>query len=102
VLESECNKSGADPNFRQDLDIVTPLYFDNQYYKNLEDFNGVLTSDEALYTDNSTTQGTVEIFADNTLEWQAAFIAAIIKMGNLPNVTVGEIREDHLCQVVNS
>ncbi|KAH8972116.1 hypothetical protein BDL97_02G177700 [Sphagnum fallax] len=102
VLESECNKSGADPNFRQDLDIVTPLYFDNQYYKNLEDFNGVLTSDEALYTDNSTTQGTVEIFADNTLEWQAAFIAAIIKMGNLPNVTVGEIREDPLCQVVNS
>jgi len=102
ILESECPQSGADPNFRQDLDIVTPLCFDNQYYKNLADHNGLLTSDEALYTDNSTTQGTTEIFADNTLEWQAAFVAAIIKMGNLPNVTVGEIREDPLCQVVNS
>jgi peroxidase len=102
TLENECPESGADPNFRQDLDIVTPLYFDNQYYKNLADFNGLLTSDEALYTDNSTTQGTTEDFASNTFEWQAAFIAAIIKMGNLPNVTVGEIREDPLCQVVNA
>jgi hypothetical protein len=67
----------------------------------LADFNGLLTSDEALYTDNST-QGTTEDFANNTFEWQAAFIAAIIKMGNLPNVTVGEIRADPLCQVVNS
>ncbi|CAK9872159.1 unnamed protein product [Sphagnum jensenii] len=101
-LKTECPQSGADPNFRQDLDIVTPLLFDNQYYNNLEVHNGLLTSDETLYTDNSTTQATVEIFADNTLEWQAAFIAAIIKMGNLPNVTVGEIREDPLCQVVNA
>jgi len=101
-LKSECPQSGADPNFRQDLDIVSPLYFDNQYYKNLADFNGLLTSDEALYTDNSTTQGTTKKFAHNTLEWQAAFVAAIIKMGNLPNVTVGEIREDPLCQVVNA
>ncbi|CAK9872161.1 unnamed protein product, partial [Sphagnum jensenii] len=100
-LKSECPQSGANPNFRQDLDIVSPLYFDNQYYKNLAEFNGLLTSDEALYTDNSTTKNTTKIFANNTWEWQAAFVAAIIKMGNLPNVTVGEIREDPLCQVVN-
>jgi hypothetical protein len=67
----------------------------------LADLNGLLPSDEALYTDNST-QSTTQNFANNTVEWQAAFIAAIIKMGNLPNVTVGEIREDPLCQVVNS
>ncbi|KAH9572985.1 hypothetical protein CY35_02G181500 [Sphagnum magellanicum] len=100
-LENECPQSGANPDFRQDLDIVSPLCFDNQYYKNLADLNGLLTSDEALYTDNST-QSTTQNFANNTVEWQAAFIAAIIKMGNLPNVTVGEIREDPLCQVVNS
>jgi hypothetical protein len=67
----------------------------------LQDFNGLLTSDEVLYTD-SRTQGTTENFASNTFEWQAAFMAAMIKMGNLPNVTVGEIRVDPLCQVVNS
>jgi peroxidase len=101
-LENECPQFGANPNFRQDLDIVSPLCFDNQYYKNLAELNGLLTSDETLYTDNSTTKTTTEIFANNTLEWQAAFVAAIIKMGNLPNVTVGEIRADRLCKVVNS
>jgi peroxidase len=100
-LENECPQSGANPDFRQYLDIVSPLCFDNQYYKNLADLNGLLTSDEALYTDNST-QSTTQNFANNTFEWQAAFIAAIIKMGNLPNVTVGEIRVDPLCQVVNA
>jgi peroxidase len=100
-LENECPQSGANPDFRQDLDIVSPQCFDNQYYKNLQDFNGLLTSDEVLYTD-SRTQGTTENFASNTFEWQAAFMAAMIKMGNLPNVTVGEIRVDPLCQVVNS
>ncbi len=83
------------------MDIVTPLHFDNQYYKNLPDLNGVLFSDEVLYTDNST-QSTTQIFANNTDEWKAAFVAAMIKMGNLPNVTVGEIRVDPLCQVVNA
>jgi peroxidase len=83
------------------LDIVSPLRFDNQYYKNLPHLNGLLTSDEVLYTDNST-QGTTKDFAKHDSEWKAAFIAAIIKMGNLPNVTVGEIRVDPLCQVVNA
>jgi hypothetical protein len=67
----------------------------------LADLNGLLTSDEALYTDNST-RSTTQNFANNTIEWQEAFIAAMIKMGNLPNVTVGEIRVDPLCQVVNA
>jgi peroxidase len=101
TLENECPQFGANPDFRQDLDIVTPLHFDNQYYKNLPDLNGVLFSDEVLYTDNST-QSTTQIFANNTDEWKAAFVAAMIKMGNLPNVTVGEIRVDPLCQVVNA
>jgi hypothetical protein len=61
----------------------------------------VLTSDEVLYTDNSTHDTTVD-FARHDSDWKAAFVAAVIKMSKLANVTVGEIRVDPLCQVVNA
>ena len=34
------------------LDNTTPNLWDNGYYKNLLDYNGILLSDEALYADS--------------------------------------------------
>jgi peroxidase len=99
-LKTQCPATGGNPNNPVNLDFATPLTFDNQYYQNLVQFDGLLTSDEVLFTDPSTASIT-QIGATNSPVWQAAFVEAIIKMGNLANTSFGEIRLDPLCQVVN-
>jgi peroxidase len=99
-LKTQCPATGGNPNNPVNLDFVTPLTFDNQYYKNLVQFDGLLTSDEELFTDPSTAS-IIQIAATNSPVWQAAFVQAMIKMGNLANTSFGEIRLDPLCQVVN-
>ncbi|KAJ4721721.1 Peroxidase [Melia azedarach] len=82
------------------LDPVTPIKLDNQYYANLQNHTGLLTSDQALFSSPST----AGIVRNNTRDgktWANKFAAAMVKMGAIEVLTgsEGEIRKN--CRVVN-
>ncbi|KAJ9146097.1 hypothetical protein P3X46_028407 [Hevea brasiliensis] len=83
------------------LDIRSPNTFDNKYYVNLVDREGLFTSDQDLYTD-SRTKDIVKGFAANQSLFFEQFVASMIKMGQLSVLTGGngEIRAN--CSVRNS
>ncbi|XP_054803161.1 peroxidase 55 [Prosopis cineraria] len=90
-----------DPQVAIDLDVQSPRAFDNLYYQNLVSGQGLLTSDQVLFTD-SDSQSTVVEFANNPAEFNAAFGTAMRKLGRVGVKTgkEGEIRID--CTKFNS
>lgn len=98
LLNSTCPTTYSRNTFP--LDFTTPQLFDNNYYINLINHQGLFTSDQHLFTDNRT-KGLVEAFAlDQTLFFQK-FAHAFVKMSQLGVLTrnQGEIRAK--CNVVN-
>ncbi|KAA8546592.1 hypothetical protein F0562_002669 [Nyssa sinensis] len=83
------------------LDIRTPNKFDNKYYVDLMNRQGLFTSDQDLYTDKRT-RDIVKSFAVNQTLFFEKFISSMIKMGQLSVLTGthGEIRAN--CSVRNS
>lgn len=75
--------------------------FDNKYYVDLMNRQGLFTSDQDLYTD-SRTRTIVTNFAVNQTLFYQNFINAMIKMGQLSVLTgtQGEIRAN--CSRINS
>ncbi|XP_059454046.1 peroxidase 12-like [Corylus avellana] len=82
-------------------DIRTPDKFDNKYYVNLVNRQGLFTSDQDLYTD-SRTKDIVTSFAVNEHLFFEQFAKSMIKMGQLTVLTgnAGEIRAN--CSVRNA
>ncbi|GLJ48823.1 hypothetical protein SUGI_1029630 [Cryptomeria japonica] len=83
-----------------DLDIRTPNAFDNKYYVDLQNNEGLLTSDQNLYTD-SRTKHLVKLFAKNQSSFYKRFLSTMVKMVQLDVLTgrEGEIRK--VCSAVN-
>ncbi|KAK8572188.1 hypothetical protein V6N13_047802 [Hibiscus sabdariffa] len=83
------------------LDIRSPNIFDNKYYVDLLNRQGLFTSDQDLYTD-SRTRGIVTSFAINQSLFFEKFALAMIKMGQLSVLTGnnGEIRAN--CSATNA
>ncbi|KAG5525319.1 hypothetical protein RHGRI_031861 [Rhododendron griersonianum] len=83
------------------LDTRTPNKFDNKYYVDLVNRQGLFTSDQDLYTDERT-KGIVESFAEDQELFYEKFVHSMIKMGQLSVLTgrKGEIRAN--CSVRNS
>ncbi|TYJ30257.1 hypothetical protein E1A91_A06G120600v1 [Gossypium mustelinum] len=83
------------------LDIRTPNKFDNKYYVDLMNRQGLFTSDQDLYT-NSRTRGIVTSFVVNQTLFFEKFVAAMVKMSQLSVLTgkAGEIRAN--CSVRNA
>ncbi|XP_068661525.1 peroxidase 12-like [Aristolochia californica] len=75
------------------LDIRTPNVFDNKYYVDLMNRQGLFTSDQDLYTDRRT-RSIVTSFAVNQSLFFDQFARSMIKMGQLSVLTgrQGEIR----------
>ncbi|GLJ25106.1 hypothetical protein SUGI_0480150 [Cryptomeria japonica] len=75
------------------LDIRSPNLFDNMYYVNLRNREGLFTSDQDLYTDSRTQQIVTDFALDQDLFFEK-FALAMAKMGQLSVVTgtKGEIR----------
>lgn len=82
------------------LDLRTPDVFDNKYYVNLMNRQGLFTSDQDLYTDQRTKQIVLDFALDQKLFFKE-FALSIIKMGQLSVLTgsQGEIRSN--CSAVN-
>lgn len=91
----------VDPTIAVDMDPNTPKTFDNVYYQNLVAGEGLLTSDQVLFTDPAS-KPTVTNFATNPGSFAAAFATAMVKLGRVDVKTgnQGEIRRD--CSGFNS
>jgi peroxidase len=91
----------SDSNSTTVLDIRSPNNFDNKYYVDLMNRQGLFTSDQDLYT-NKKTRGIVTSFAVNQSLFFDKFVVAMIKMSQLKVLTgnQGEIRAS--CEERNS
>jgi len=74
-------------------DIRTPNIFDNKYYVDLLNRQGLFTSDQDMYTDSRTKPIVTDFAKDQNLFFQK-FVYSMIKMGQLSVLTGsnGEIR----------
>lgn len=98
-LEQTCLTSAAVNT--TDLDIRTPNLFDKKYYIDLQNGEGLLTSDQDLYEDTRT-QHIVNSFALNQTYFFEQFALSMLKVVQLDVLTgsQGEIRRN--CAVPNT
>lgn len=84
-----------------DLDLNTPMTFDNQYYINLLSGEGLLASDQVLVAGDERTKELVESYVDSPIAFIEEFKKSMIRMGGLLPVPGenGEIRRD--CRFTN-
>ncbi|KAF9597380.1 hypothetical protein IFM89_017726 [Coptis chinensis] len=84
------------------LDLTTPDRFDNNYFSNLRRRQGLLQSDQELFSTNGApTVAIVNNFRRHQSRFFASFVQSMINMGNISPLTGsrGEIRSD--CKRVN-
>ncbi|KDP32054.1 hypothetical protein JCGZ_12515 [Jatropha curcas] len=98
-LQDMCPRN-VDPRIAINMDPATPNTFDNVYFKNLQQGQGLFTSDQVLFADPRS-RPTVNAWAQNSAAFQKAFVAAITKLGRVGVKTGknGNIRRD--CAVFN-
>ncbi|GLJ28608.1 hypothetical protein SUGI_0563780 [Cryptomeria japonica] len=96
-LNGFSNNSNAVAN----LDLQTPIIFDNKYYKNLLSGEGILMSDQVLYSSGGSTEALVKFYTENQKAFFENFKVSMIKMGNIQPLLGkdGEIR--HNCRFPN-
>lgn len=99
-LKTGCPKSGGDENLFL-LDFASPARFDNFYFKNLMNGNGLLSSDEILFTKSVFTMELVKLYAEDNDVFFEQFAKSMVRMGNIAPLTryQGEIRKD--CRKIN-
>ncbi|KAG6545977.1 hypothetical protein Mapa_012639 [Marchantia paleacea] len=97
-LKQTCPSGGNSAVLKQ-LD-TTVSKFDNQYYKELIAFKGLLTTDEVLFTQASDTKALVQTYAKDQARFFADFSASMIKMSLMKATTNTEVRIN--CRKPNS
>ncbi|XVF59302.1 hypothetical protein PTKIN_Ptkin07bG0264800 [Pterospermum kingtungense] len=80
-LQQMCPRN-VDPRIAINMDPNTPRKFDNVYYKNLQNGQGLFTSDQVLFTDTRS-RPTVNAWATSSQAFNQAFIKAITKLGRV-------------------
>jgi peroxidase len=101
TLQQNCPQNGSG-NTINNLDPSSPNNFDNNYFKNLLNNQGLLQTDQELFsTIGAATISIVNLFANNQTAFFEAFVQSMINMGNISPLTgnQGEIRSD--CKKVN-
>ncbi|KAK7380524.1 hypothetical protein VNO78_33037 [Psophocarpus tetragonolobus] len=99
ILNSTCPTTYSRNTFH--LDIRTPKVFDNKYYVNLMNHQGLFTCDQDLFIDKRT-KGLVEAFALNQTLFFNKFVDGFIRMSQLDVLTgnQGEVRAK--CNLINN
>ncbi|XP_071702811.1 peroxidase 9-like [Rutidosis leptorrhynchoides] len=95
-LKSVCPKTGGDSNLSP-LDLVSPVTFDNTYFKLIMSGKGLLTSDQVLLSGNvGRTIQLVRDFADDRTLFFNHFARSMVKMGNISPLigNKGEVRKN--------
>ncbi|KAG4997850.1 hypothetical protein JHK82_028622 [Glycine max] len=100
TLKSNCPAPPSTIDSTVSLDPSTPIRLDNKYYEGLINHRGLLTSDQTLYT-SQTTREMVQSNANNGASWAEKFAKAMVQMGSIEVLTGsdGEIRRR--CSLVN-
>ncbi|XP_020101181.1 peroxidase 4-like [Ananas comosus] len=99
--QSNCPQtSGSGDNNLAPLDLQTPTVFDNDYYKNLVVFKGLLHSDQELFN-NGSTDSQVQSYSSSSSSFFSDFVTGMINMGDITPLTGsnGEIRKN--CRKIN-
>ncbi|KAI9089201.1 hypothetical protein K1719_029480 [Acacia pycnantha] len=103
ILRSICPVTGRDHK-RAPLDFETPTKFDNHYYVNILEGNGLLGSDNVLISQDHEGVITEQVwaYASNQKLFFDSFAKSMIKMGNINVLTgnEGEIRRH--CRFANT
>ncbi|XP_049403313.1 peroxidase 11 [Solanum stenotomum] len=97
--------NGSSDNNETSMDNVTPNLFDNSYYHVLLKGEGLINSDQELYSSflGVQTKKIVEKYAANTIAFFEQFAESMVKMGNITNKETyvnGEVRKS--CRFVNT
>ncbi|XP_068342446.1 peroxidase A2-like [Pyrus communis] len=101
TLQQTCPQNGSGTALAN-LDLSTPDAFDNNYFTNLQNNQGLLQSDQELFsTAGAATVSIVNSFSSNQSAFFESFARSMINMGNISPLvgTSGEIRLD--CKNVN-
>ncbi|KAJ1432845.1 Secretory peroxidase [Sesbania bispinosa] len=101
TLQQNCPQNGNGSTLNN-LDPSSADAFDNNYFSNLLTNQGLLQTDQELFSTNgSSTISVVNNFANNQTAFFQAFVQSMINMGNISPLTgsQGEIRTD--CKKVN-
>ncbi|CAM6086694.1 unnamed protein product [Calypogeia fissa] len=92
-IQANCPQ-GGNGAVLNNLDISTPLSFDNSYFRNLVAQKGLLNSDQALFYQSAFGQELVQTYAQSKMAFFNDFTISMTKMGNISpkDASNGEIR----------
>ncbi|BAT99116.1 hypothetical protein LR48_Vigan09g177600 [Vigna angularis] len=104
-LRSVCPPVGGGDNNITAMDYMTPNLFDNSFYQLLLNGEGVLNSDQEMYSSlfGIETRELVKMYAADPLAFFQQFSESMVKMGNITNsesFITGEVRKN--CRFVNT
>lgn len=102
ALQQLCPQ-GGNRSVLTNLDRTTPDTFDGNYFSNLQTNEGLLQSDQELFsTTGADTIAIVNNFSSNQTAFFESFVVSMIRMGNISPLTGtdGEIRLN--CRTVNN
>lgn len=100
-LKETCPLTGGDNNITP-MDYVTPTLFDNAFFESLIKGDGLLNSDQEMYSSlmGFETSDLVKRYAVDPIAFFKQFSDSIVKMGNITNPEGGEVRAN--CRFVNT
>ncbi|KAK4764885.1 hypothetical protein SAY86_025975 [Trapa natans] len=104
-LQSTCPAMGGGESNVASMDYVTPNLFDNSYYHLLIHGEGLLNSDQEMYSGLTAaqTKEIVKKYAADPIAFFVQFSESFVKMGNITNpesFVNGEVRRN--CRFVNA
>lgn len=104
-LKSTCPAAGGGDNNEAAMDYVSPNFFDNSYYNILLRGEGLLNSDQELYSSilGIETRKLVKKYAIDLVGFFEQFAESMVKLGNITNPETyldGEVRKN--CRFVNT
>lgn len=103
ILEENCPRGGVGTTL-DNLDPTTPDAFDNNYYYNLQNGQGLLQTDQELYSDTSSPLASIidRYASDDGSLFFENFAVSMINMGSISPLTGsdGEVRFN--CRKINN
>nr|GEY17557.1 peroxidase 11-like [Tanacetum cinerariifolium] len=105
TLQSTCPAAGGGENNEAAMDYVSPNLFDNSYYHLLLNGEGLLNSDQELYSSvlGIETKKLVKKYAFDPIAFFEQFSESMVKLGNITNPETyvnGEVRKN--CRFMNT